>query len=87
LPNPLDVLESRLRNLDALPSKRKAGCVAQARLAMSVVRAFIEYHMDSTGDPRTVRQAVKRIERWFMTRAADILTRLLRASTKLGVTA
>jgi hypothetical protein len=61
--HPLDVLESRLRNLDALPSKRNAVGVAQARLAVSVVRAFIENHMDSGGDPRTVRQAVKRIEK------------------------
>ncbi|MGH8130480.1 MAG: hypothetical protein ACRES3_06470, partial [Steroidobacteraceae bacterium] len=61
--HPLDVLESRLRNLDALPSKRNATGVAQARLAVSVVRAFIENHLDSGGDPRTVRQAVKRIEK------------------------
>lgn len=61
--HPLDVLESRLRNLDALPSKRNAIGVAQARLAVSVVRAFIESFMDSAGDPRTVRQAVKRIEK------------------------
>jgi hypothetical protein len=61
--HPLDVLESRLRNLDALPSKRNAIGVAQARLAVSVVRAFIEHFMDSAGDPRTVRQAVKRVEK------------------------
>lgn len=47
--HPLDVLESRLRNLDALPSKRNAIGVAQARLAVSVVQAFIENHMDSGG--------------------------------------
>jgi hypothetical protein len=61
--HPLDVLESRLRNLDSLPSKRNATGVAQARLAVSVVRAFIEHHMNEGGDPRTVRQAVKRIEK------------------------
>ena len=61
--HPLDVLESRLRNLDALPSKRNAIGVAQARLAVSVVRAFIEHYMDEAGDPRTVRQAVKRVEK------------------------
>lgn len=59
--HPLDVLESRLRNLDCLPSKRNAIGVAQARLAVSVVRAFIENHMDTGGTPRTVRQAVKRV--------------------------
>jgi hypothetical protein len=61
--HPLDVLESRLRNLDALPEKRNAIGVAQARLAVSVVRAFIQDYMDEAGDPRTVRQAVKRVEK------------------------
>jgi hypothetical protein len=61
--HPLDVLESRLRNLDALPAKRNAIGVAQARLAVSVVRAFIEHYMNEAGDPRTVRQAVKRVEK------------------------
>ena len=61
--HPLDVLESRLRNIDALPSKRDAIGVAQARLAVSVVRAFIESHMVAGGEPRTVRQAVKRVEK------------------------
>lgn len=61
--HPLDVLESRLRNLDVLPSKRNAIGVAQARLAVSVVRAFIEHFMDARGDPRTVRQAIKRVEK------------------------
>jgi hypothetical protein len=61
--HPLDVLESRLRNLDALTSKQNAIGVAQARLAVSVVRAFIEDYMNTAGDPRAVRQAVKRVER------------------------
>jgi hypothetical protein len=61
--HPLDVLESRLRNLDSIPAKRNAVGVAQARLAVSVVRAFIEDFMDGGNDPRKVRQAVKRVER------------------------
>lgn len=61
--HPLDVLESRLRNLDALASKQNAIGAAQARLAVSVVRAFIEDYMNAAGDPRTVRQAVKRVEK------------------------
>lgn len=61
--HPLDVLESRLRNLDVLASKRNAIGVAQARLAVSVVRAFIEDYMNEAGDPRTVRQSVKRVEK------------------------
>jgi hypothetical protein len=61
--HPLDVLESRLRNLDVLASKQNAIGVAQARLAVGVVRAFIEHFMAEAGDPRTVRQAVKRVEK------------------------
>ena len=30
---------------------------------MSVVRAFIENRRDTSGDPRTVRQSVKRVEK------------------------
>ena len=61
--HPLDVLESRLRNLDSIPAKRDATGVAQARLAVRVVRAFIEDYMDGGNDPRTVRQAVQRVAR------------------------
>jgi hypothetical protein len=61
--HPLDVLESRLRNIDVLSSKQNAIGVAQARLAINVVRVFIEHYMEAAGDPRTVRQAVKRIEK------------------------
>ena len=61
--HPLDVLESRLRNLDSIPAKRNAIGAEQARLAVSVVRAFIEDYMDGGNDPRQVRQAVKRIEK------------------------
>lgn len=60
---PLDVLESRLRNLHALSSKRNPVGIAQARLAVEVTRAFIEDHLTEAGDPRTVRQAIKRIEK------------------------
>lgn len=71
--HPLNVLESRLRNLDALPSKRNAVGVTQARLAVNVLRAFIENHMDTGGDPRTVRQAVKRVEKLALdTRLAQV---------------
>lgn len=61
--HPLDVLESRLRNLAALPSKQNAIGAEQARLAVKICRAFIESHMSDGGDPRIVRQAVKRIEK------------------------
>ena len=60
--HPLDVLESRLRNLAVLSSKQNAVGVEQARLSVQVVRAFIEGHMADRGDPRIVRQAVKRVQ-------------------------
>jgi hypothetical protein len=61
--HPLDVLESRLRNLDVLPHKRNAVGRAQALLAARVVRAFIEQFMDQGGPVRVVHQAVKRVAR------------------------
>lgn len=64
--HPLDVLESRLRNLAALSSKQNAIGIEQARLGVNVVRAFIESHMSTGGDPRIVRQAIKRIEKLAM---------------------
>ena len=71
--HPLDVLESRLRNLDSIPAKRNAIGVAQACLAVNVVRAFIEDYMDGGNDPRKVRQAVKRVERIALdTRLAQV---------------
>lgn len=60
--HPLDVLESRLQNLHLLASKRNRVGIAQARLAVQVVRAFIEEFLEA-GDARTVRQALKRVER------------------------
>ena len=37
--------------------------IAQARLAVDIARAFIEEHLNEAGDPRTVREALKRIEK------------------------
>lgn len=71
--HPLDVLESRLRNLESLPAKRNAIGVAQARLAVRVVRAFLEDFMEGGNDPRTARQAIKRIEKIALdTRLAQV---------------
>lgn len=61
--HPLDVLESRLRNLESIPAKRNVIGVEQARLAVQVVRAFITRYMEEGGDPRVVRQAIRRVER------------------------
>lgn len=59
--HPLDVLESRLRNLQSLVSKRNPIGVAQANLALQVVRKFIETLMVEGQKPRTVLSAVKRV--------------------------
>lgn len=40
--HPLDVLESRLRNLAELPSKRNSHGIAQAHLAIEVAKCFLE---------------------------------------------
>lgn len=66
--HPLDVLESRLRNLAVLASKQNPIGIAQARLAVNVARAFVESHMTAGGNPRIVRQAVKRLEKLALDR-------------------
>jgi hypothetical protein len=60
--HPLDVLESRLQNLRLLPGKRNEYGVAQARLAVEVVRAFFDEQLDA-GDTKRVFQAIKRVKR------------------------
>jgi hypothetical protein len=71
--HPMDVLESRLRNLESIPAKRNEFGVAQARLAVAVVRAFIEDFMAEGNDPRLLRQAVKRVVKMALeTRLAHV---------------
>lgn len=60
--HPLDVLESRLQNLRLLPSKRNEIAVAQAHLAVQVVRAFLEDRLDD-GDTKRFFQAIKRVKK------------------------
>jgi len=59
--HPLDVLESRLRNLQTLPSKQNPVGVAQANLAIEVVRAFIEELLRAPDSRKRVLQAVERL--------------------------
>lgn len=60
--HPLDVLASRLHNLAALPSKRNSQGIAQARLAIDVVRSFLEQLTKSADDdPRKLLNAVERV--------------------------
>lgn len=59
--HPLDVLESRLRNLDSLPEKRNTVGVAQAELAIAVARAYIGEMVDNGTEFRDVSKSVERI--------------------------
>ncbi|MEY4761342.1 MAG: hypothetical protein RLZZ200_1198 [Pseudomonadota bacterium] len=60
--HPLDVLESRLQNLRQLPAKQNEIGIAQTRLAVDVVRAFLEDRL-ADGDKKRVFQAIKRIRK------------------------
>jgi hypothetical protein len=59
--HPLDVLESRLRNLQSLPSKRDAVGIAQAALAIAVVGKFLESLIESGEETRKTLDAVERV--------------------------
>jgi hypothetical protein len=61
--HPLDVLESRLRNLQTLPSKRNPAGIAQAQLAIAVVRRFIGSMLGAGPIHRSVFESVKRVAR------------------------
>jgi hypothetical protein len=60
--HPLDLLASRLHNLADIPGKRDAQGVAQGRLAISVVRAFIS-QAHSTLQERDVFPFVEQVRR------------------------
>ncbi|MGH8261511.1 MAG: hypothetical protein ACREUG_17665, partial [Steroidobacteraceae bacterium] len=60
--HPLDLLASRLHNLADIPGKRDAQGVAQGRVALSVVRAFIS-QAHSTLQERDVFPFVEEIRR------------------------
>lgn len=57
--HPLDVLESRLKNMVALPSKRDSQGIAQAHLAIDIARAYLE----QLGRERRTRALLNAIER------------------------
>lgn len=60
--HPLDVLESRLKNLAQLPSKRDPQGIAQAYLAIDVVSHFLEQLL--TEEPaRRLLDALERVAR------------------------
>lgn len=57
--HPIDVLDSRIQNLHALPEKRNKTGVAQAALALDVARACIRDTITGSGE----RAALKLLER------------------------
>jgi hypothetical protein len=59
--HPLDVLESRMRNLQSLPSKRNAGGIAQAELAIAVVGKFLLYLLESGEETGRILDAIERV--------------------------
>jgi hypothetical protein len=59
--HPLDVLESRLRNLMILPPKQNAAGVAQAKLAITITLSFFKSMMSDGIAVRTIYDAVERI--------------------------
>src|ERR1700729_4191841 len=58
--HPLDVLDSRIQNLHLLPEKRTDAGIAQARLAVDVVRAFIRREV-ATRDERAGLKLLERV--------------------------
>lgn len=57
--HPVDVLDSRIQNLHLLPEKRNNAGIAQARLALRVVHAFIAKEVATRGE----RLGLKLLER------------------------
>jgi hypothetical protein len=58
--HPIDVLDSRIQNLDLLPEKRNAAGIAQARLAVDVARVFIQ-RVIAEKDERAGLRLVERV--------------------------
>jgi hypothetical protein len=68
--HPVDVLDSRIQNLHLLSSKRNASGLAQARLAIDVVNAFVRAEIDADGE----RAGLRLLER-LVDIAADLSAR------------
>lgn len=57
--HPIDVLDSRIQNLDLIPAKRTPMGIAQAVLAIAVARGWIKHEIQAEGE----RGALKLLER------------------------
>lgn len=58
--HPLDVLASRIKNVEVLPEKRDRIGLAQAKLAVNVAGAFLR-ELAAKGDGRSLLNAVERV--------------------------
>ncbi|MFO1465550.1 MAG: hypothetical protein U1F35_03765 [Steroidobacteraceae bacterium] len=59
--HPIDVLESRLKNLASIPSKRDAQGIAQANLALEIAAAYLNSML--AREPRQLLNALKAVIR------------------------
>jgi len=66
--HPLDVLESRLRNILLLPSKKSAAGVAQAALAISVTESYFRSIIDEGAEKRVIHDVIERIAKLALNR-------------------
>jgi len=70
--HPLDVLESRLKNLAELPSKRNPQGIAQAHLALDVVRRFLEQLLGEQSSRRLL-DAIERVARVAREKSLEVV--------------
>jgi hypothetical protein len=74
--SPPDVLESRLRNLDALPEKQNETGIAQAELAIAVIAKFFDFLIKEDIGVRGLLDLVKRLTQIaFNKRLAQVCVR------------
>jgi hypothetical protein len=59
--HPVYCLESRIKNLVLLPSKRDRFGIAQAQLAVRVLRAHIRHVLEEAGGPRKALRLIERV--------------------------
>jgi hypothetical protein len=67
--HPLDVLESRLKNLAQLPSKRGPQGIAQAQLAIDIVKSFLDQLLSENS--RKLLDAIERVVRMAQEKSAE----------------
>jgi hypothetical protein len=59
--HPIDVLDSRIQNLDLIPAKRNKMGIAQAALAVAVARAWIHHEIHAEGGERAALKLLERV--------------------------